>query len=230
MIIGPSEAGKRSGIPRAAKVRRRNQTVLALRAMGKTIPQIAEKLGVTPRAVYMGLRKYGVPNGKRGSAVDDAVALMQEELILQNPVTAEDLHTRLSEMWHADIADIIEPPLLDDGTANPNAGKYRPIHYWPSIWRKMLSGLDVKELFERSQDGGDSSWDQVGQVLKIKFADTLKIAELLGKHKAVDGFTREKSGDVNIMVVTADQARQVAGARRRLELVSSSVVDAESTT
>src|SRR5207244_4812976 len=90
-------------------------------------------------------------------------------------VTAENLHERWSEMFNADIKDICE-----------STGKLKPIALWPKVWRQMLSGLDVKELYERSKDGGDKSWDVIGQIIKVKTVSVKDLGELLGKHKAWD--------------------------------------------
>jgi hypothetical protein len=83
----------------------------------------------------------------------------------------------------------------------------------------MVQGIDIEEKFERSRDSGDKSWDKSGQIVKIKFVDRLKNLELLGRHKAVDAFVQQKQGDVNVLVVTPDRAREIARAKQRLQCV-----------
>ena len=78
-----------------------------------------------------------------------------------------------AEMLEADIADII-----DDN------GSYLPILQWPKIWRQMLAGIDVQELFE----GSGSSKRKIGNVLKIRFIDRLKALELIGKHVNIQAY------------------------------------------
>lgn len=105
-------------------------------------------------------------------------------------VTAEKLHRRWSEMFEADIADIID-----------DHGHYKPIKEWPKVWRQMLAGCDVKELFERSKDGKGAGWDKIGEVVKLKWVGVKELGELLGKHKAVDAFVAQgdqKGGDLHI--------------------------------
>jgi hypothetical protein len=200
MITSPQEAARQSGIVRSANRQRRDSAILVLRAQGRTVQQIADRLKVTTRAVYMSLRRAG----------QDAQTLIAEE-IQRESITPELILTRLSEMFNADYIDIIEPalstclkcedaepdelPVCDqcNGTrfvANPRAGSYRPIEDWPPIWRKMLSGAEVKELFEHSRDGAGASWDKIGELVKIKFVDPLKLTELLMKHKGVDAMVQ----------------------------------------
>lgn len=138
--------------------------------MGRTVAQIAQRLGITERSVYRSLRRSG----------ESYSDLVKEEL-KKDAIDSAMVLTRLSEMFNADIADII----------NPETGSYKPIHQWPAIWRKMLSGADVKELFERSKDGGGSSWDKVGELVKLKFVDPLKLLELLGQHVKVQAFQQK---------------------------------------
>lgn len=114
-----------------------------------------------------------------------------EELLEGQLVTSHKLHRRWSEMFEADLADIIT-----------DTGKFKPIHEWPKIWRQMLTGMDVKELFERSKDGGEASWDQIGQIVKLKWVEQTKLGELLGKHRAVDAFVKDKQ-DVSVNVQVA---------------------------
>jgi len=192
---------------------RRDQSIIALRAMGLTVKQIAARLKLSDRAVYMALRR-----------VQPAQEVIVDEL-KRDPVTAELILTRLSDMFNADIGDIIEPRLVecapcssqaevfcclkcrDTGEmANPKAGSYRPIHDWPAVWRRMLSGSEIKELFEHSKDGEGASWDKIGELVKIKFIDPLKLLELAMRHKGVDAMV--KQGDTNIVIITPEQQRQ----------------------
>lgn len=209
----PSDAGKRSGMIRAERVAARDQIVIALQAQGRSIPEIAARLGISSQAVYKGMRR-------RLPAVDIQIQELQRE-----SVTSEMVHGRLSEMFHADIADIIEPPLLPRGGENPRAGRYRPIHEWPVIWRKMLSGADVKEIFEHSRDGKGASWDKIGEVLKLKFADPLKLIELLGRHTKVAAFADHSTVDVTVndrIAARLTEARRIAA-----QIESSEIIEAE---
>lgn len=137
------------------------------------------------------------------------IAEIQETILNDSLVDSRKLHARWSEMFNADIGDIIDGAL----------GKFKPIHEWPKIWRQMLQGVDVKELFERSKDGGDASWDKVGEIVKIKFIEQLKLGELIGRHKTVDAFVTQKVEQhehVHIHVQVQEkltQARQLLAAK-----------------
>jgi len=81
---------------------------------------------------------------------------LQQELAERVLVDAAQLHSDWSEMWRADIGNIVE--LKTDC--------YKPIHECPPIWRRMLSRLDVQQIYERSKDGKSARWDKVSQVVK----------------------------------------------------------------
>lgn len=159
----PYEAAQESAIVRHRMVEYRRNTVLALHVAGHSASEIASKLGMSLRTIQKDLSEL------RDVRVDI------QQLLEDSPVNAEDLHVRLTQMFDADIADIYKAD-----------GSLKPITEWPRIWRSMLSGVDVKELFERSKDGGNSSWDKIGELVKVKFADPLKVIELLAALKAVD--------------------------------------------
>ena len=93
-------------------------------------------------------------------------------------------------MFEADIADILQP----------GRNTFKPIHEWPKVWRQMLSSVDVKELFERSKDGGDASWDKIGEVVKLKFVSVKELGELIGRHKLVDAFVAHKAEEKHLHV------------------------------
>lgn len=77
------------------------------------------------------------------------------------------------EMLQSDVRDI-----MDD------AGNYRPLSEWPTVWRKMLSSFDVETI--RNAKG-----DEVGRITKVKFIDKIKVLELIGKHINVRAFVTQ---------------------------------------
>lgn len=120
---------------------------------------------------------------------------------------------RLGEQAEADILEL-----------HNEDGSFKPVKDWPIVWRRMIQGMKVKREKVRSKDGvqaGDSkAWDETGaEILEIKFIDRLDNLKLLGQHKAIDAFVQQKQGDVNVLVVTAEKAREIAGARTRLQRV-----------
>lgn len=119
-------------------------------------------------------------------------------------VDARKLHQRWSEMFDADIADIMD-----------EQGHYKPVQQWPKIWRQMLSGCDVKELFERSKDGEGASWDKIGEVVKLKFVSVKELGELLGRHKAVDAFVQQKAEEHLHLHLHAELNNRIAAGRQR---------------
>lgn len=122
-------------------------------------------------------------------------------------VDAARLHADWSAMHQADIADII----------NSRTNALKPVHQWPPIWRRMIRWLDVRELFEHSKDGKDSSWDKIGELVKIRFIEITKIGELLGRLKQVDAFVAQKvEGKMELEVTLKRVTEQLQKGRERL--------------
>jgi len=90
-------------------------------------------------------------------------------------ITAELVLTRLGEMMNADPCDIIDQV----------NGCYKSIFDWPLVWRRMLSAADVQELF--SGKGEDK--EKIGEIVKYKFIDKMKLFDLIGKHVDVQAFS-----------------------------------------
>ena len=175
----------------------------------------ASQCEAAKRAGYKPTRAYETGSQLvRNSKIADRITELQEAWASARLVDARKLHIRWSEMFDADIADIIEQ---DTATARM---RLKPIHSWPKIWRQMLSSVDVKELFEHSKDGADASWDKIGELIKMKFADQLKLGELIGKLKTVDAFTApiEKHEHVHIHV---ELEKRLSAGRERVKLLKS---------
>ena len=60
----------------------------------------------------------------------------------------------------------------------------KPLDEWPPIWRQMLSGVDISELFEGSGD----ERAVCGVLKKFKWPDKLKNLELMGRHTNVGAY------------------------------------------
>ena len=207
MITGAMEAGLRSGVKRAETAARRASLVLNLHIAGLTKAEIARRLNVSPRTVFRALADVG----------DERIQV--EDLIEDCGLDATDIHITLSRMHDADISDIVvnpEDPIEEF--------RYKTIGQWPLIWRQGLAGkIRITPVSVRSTDGvqaGDNkAWDQIGYKVEIERESLLKILELSARLKAVDAMVQQKAGDINIAVVTAETARKVTGARKRLEKV-----------
>jgi len=128
-------------------------------------------------------------------------------------IDAAEIHDYLTEALRADMRDIRN----DDGS-------FRPQSEWPEIWGRMMEAgdVEVEYMSERSHDGEtkdqEGGWDRVGTVqkVKLKFSSKTKLLELAMKHKAVNAMVEPKQGDVNVLVITAEKARQVVNAKKRL--------------
>ena len=169
-------------------------------AQGKTIAEAMQAAGYGP--------EVSSPVGGRriGRLIRYRVVYLQKQMIEARLVTSAKLHERWSEVFEADIADIMT-----------DVGGFKPITEWPKIWRQMLSGVDVKELFERSTDGEASSWDRIGQLVKIKFVSMKDAAEVLGRLKRVDAFvSRVEEKHEHLHLHLNEVRAKVQEARERL--------------
>lgn len=101
-------------------------------------------------------------------------------------VDADYVLKRLAEIDKMDAADILK----DDGSI-------KPVQDWPPIWRQMISGLEMTELFE----GRGDQREMVGILKKIKWPDKVKNLELIGRHVGVQAFKDrvEHSGSIKGM-------------------------------
>jgi phage terminase small subunit len=70
--------------------------------------------------------------------------------------------------------------MSDIGEAFDEEGKLKPIHEIPMHLRRMISSVEVDELWEPKEDGKGK--EQVGFTRKIKFWSKEKALHLLGQH------------------------------------------------
>lgn len=94
-------------------------------------------------------------------------------------IDARYILNRLAEIDQMDALDIVDE---DENL--------KPIREWPKIWRQMISGFDVKELYSKDKDGKDIL---IGFIKKIKWVDKIKNLELLGRHVSI-GAWRDRIG------------------------------------
>lgn len=108
-------------------------------------------------------------------AISDQVHELQE----RTKVNAEYILNLLKDDVEADIADLYN----EDNT-------FKHPKEWPLVWRRgLISGIEIETV----QIGVDDKPDVV--VSKVKLADRTKLKELLGKHRAVQAFDKEKEGN-----------------------------------
>jgi len=192
-LVGAKEAGRRSGKSRRTKAEKRRDTVLALHASGLGNAEIAKRLSVSLRTIQRDL-------GGLEETLDSV-----DEALAGNPVSAGDLHLRLTDLLNLDVADL----LRDDG-------KYKPVKQWPRLWRQLFVVPEVREIFERSKDGGASSWDQVGTVTKLsRLPDILKVIELAARLKTVDAFKQGNDAKEVASEIMSEIDIRIAEGRKR---------------
>lgn len=113
---------------------------------------------------------------------------------------------RLVEIDQMDVIDILD-----------ETGALKPVHQWPSVWRRMVSGVDVQTQLRHGDEGGAES-----VIKKIRWPDKVKNLELLGKHVDVQAWRERKEitglAGGPIELVTADLSPEEASRRYRTQL------------
>lgn len=189
---------------------RREQRYVASRLKGESMQEAARQSGLP--AWMARTRELASVE----ALVDEASQALAEIRYDQCLIDAVEIHEYLTDAIRADWADIQN----DDGT-------FKPLSEWPEIWRRMKEKgeVEVEEASVRSHDGKDTDglggWEKSGKTVtkvKIAFGSKVKLLELAMKHRAVNAMVDQKAGDVNLnlVVVTAEKARQVVNARKRL--------------
>jgi phage terminase small subunit len=157
-------------------------------------------LNATEAARRAGYSKRSANNIGPGNLLKPIIQLRIEELKAERSarvqIDADWVLKHNSEILNADVADILD----DDGS-------YLPIKRWPKIWRQMLNGIDVQEIF----DGAGKYRRKTGEVVKIKFIDRLKALEMVGKHVEVQAFNEKHSHDHSHSGEIGVNTNQIAG-------------------
>lgn len=112
------------------------------------------------------------------SNIQERLSKKKSQRSERTKINADYVLMRLTEIDQMDAIDI-----LDD---NDNL---LPISKWPAIWRQMISGLDIKELYDGS--GGERAL--AGALKKIKWPDKVKNLDLIGKHVDVQAWREQKA-------------------------------------
>jgi len=126
--------------------------------------------------------------------VQDAIEEQMTEKIERTQIDADWLLKQEVDIYNAQIGDVID-----------NDGTVRPINQWPEIWQKIVTAIDVQELFE----GRGDERQMIGLLKKIKGPDKLKVLEMIGKHRDIGAFIER------IEVVGVDELSQRLAAGRQ---------------
>lgn len=218
-------ATKAASVARTEARRGRDAAILALRGRGLTQAAICARTGLSASTVYKCLRRL------------QSVSALVEEALVNRPVTADELHVTASDMLRADILDIYECSPCKcggaqtcptcGGSGHVSTGKFRPISAWPRVWRDMLQECQTEPVFERSTDGVQGgalkSWDEVGQRVKYKFLDRLKLRDHVGRLKSVDAFVNDRP-DANAPVQRIEISWQIGPEQPAQRVIEAEIV------
>ena len=154
--------------------------------------QAAMRAGYSAKtAKQQGLRL--LRNVEVAAAIERAKAARSE----RTEITADYVLREYREIWEAEITDILTP----DWTL-------KPLDQWPNIWRKMTTPSEVKDVMERSKDGGDASWDKIGELIKFNMFPKAEALKKIGEHTMVRAFQKDlqvdHSGDITFRWLTAE--------------------------
>ncbi|MCG7932132.1 MAG: terminase small subunit [Candidatus Thiodiazotropha lotti] len=111
------------------------------------------------------------------AAISEQVKAQQERIM----VDADYLLEVLRDDVEADLADLFK-----------ENGNLKPVKEWPPVFRR---GLVASLKVEAIQVRGDDKQSEIVQVKEVRLADRTKLKVLLGKHRAVQAFDKEKDGN-----------------------------------
>lgn len=112
-------------------------------------------------------------------------------------IDADWLLTRLADEAEADIADLYDE----------HSGALKPVHMWPSIWRKgLVAGVEVDQQYAYI----DGAKVPDGVVTKIKLSDRIKRLELIGRHVDVGAFQDRIKHEGTLADAMADLMKQIS--------------------
>ena len=140
-------------------------------------------LNATQAAIRAGYSpKYAGTNADKllkNTNVAAAIAEAKTERANRTQVTADWLLKHLADQSVADLADLY----------HASTGTLKAVHEWPLIWRQgLVLGFDVQQI--RVGDGA------VGEVIKVRLADRIRILELVGRHVDVEAWRENAKVEV----------------------------------
>lgn len=113
-----------------------------------------------------------------------------EERSERTKVDADYVLNRLSEIDNMSVRDIMN----DDMTL-------KPLSEWPDVWCSSISAIDVSELVAGQKD----SEVAISFIKKLKWPDTMKALDMIGKHVDVQAFNEKSEHTGSLTVVIADK-------------------------
>lgn len=106
--------------------------------------------------------------------IDELRAVIAHEAADSFQIDAHYVMRRIAEIDQMDISDILDAD-----------GSVLPIKDWPKVWRRSVNGVEIMEIAA----GGDRA---LAVVKKIKWPDTSKNLEMMGKLATVGAFKEIK--------------------------------------
>lgn len=142
--------------------------------------QAAIRAGYSKKtASVIGVENLGKPN------ISEAIQAAMDKRSERTRIDADWVMERLRAVADANISEI----LTDDMTL-------KPISEWPIHWQQNITSFEVLEQFEKV---GDKT-ELAGFLKKIRWPDSLRAVELIGKHSTVGAFKErvEHSGSITM--------------------------------
>lgn len=191
--------------------------------------EAALKAGVWRNARYYGNKLLKRPSVRRIIAEEQEARRIR--LKIDPDFVLSALCRQLARLYAMQGQDIAELYTQD--------GKLKPIREWPAIFRRgLVAEIHTEETFEYSKDGvqaGESkTWDQSGQVTKIKRADALAIEKQItttlaeiGRHVNVKAFPVPVSagGDLHLHLHQEVTAKLQEALQREARLIEAKTDD-----
>ncbi len=168
---------------------------------------VADAYLVDPTSKAGAYRAAGGKAKNASQAADEILKIPEVELYVAEQRRAREERTRVdADLVLARLGEMLDADPIDILTED---GDLRPIHEWPVVWRRMLNGMDVAELFEGR--GGDRK--KIGDLRKVRWVAKEKVIELLGKHIDVGAWREriEHSGHIDVAQRILDARKRAGG-------------------
>lgn len=138
-------------------------------------------LNATQAAIRAGYsEKTANEQGSRLLANVSVVKFIQsaiEKRTERTEINTDYVLNRLSEIDKMSVRDIMN----DDMTL-------KPLKDWPEVWCSSISAIDVSEIASGQKDSDAA----LAFIKKLKWPDTMKALELIGKHVDVQAFNEKR--------------------------------------
>ena len=144
--------------------------------------------------------------------IQQAIEEQKAKRIKRTQIDADYVLKQLHGIVDADVLDIVDAQ-----------GNMLPVDQWPKIWRQMVNGIEVVDLWERGEQGNK---EKIGEITKVKLVDRAKMMKMLGDHVDVGAFAQNLKVSGQVELIDKMKRAQERVMKSRMSVVEDSLDDA----